>query len=182
MKQQPSPIPMTPLSSPCVEKHTDHSYTTESTPASAVSQVDTSLVVTIVTSEEVPDAKNSGATVTVDRELKLRLTLPSNYDMRRLKSFNVTLQQDNSHWQEQQARLFQEQHRQQEATPAPDVIPSISSFDESTPLPEMVPSSSPSNEKRRRRSINSATPSSTAQPSSRKKRKMTNKKDKTLAQ
>lgn len=173
MPQQPTTIPM---------EDTDYSYPAEVASASAVSQVNTSLVVTIVTSEEVPDVNNSGTTTTIDRELKLQLTLPSNYDMKQLKSFNVTLRQDSPPWQQQQARLFQEQNHQQEAAPVPNVIPSTSSFDETTPLPQMVPSSSPSNEKKRRRSLNSTTPSSTAQPSSRKKRKTTTKKDNKLSQ
>ncbi len=203
MPQQPSPerspIPMESLSSPCLEKHskyTNPDVVPSSPPPSmsAVSPANTSLVITIVTSEEVPGVDTSRATTTIDRELKLRLTLPPNYDMKRLKSFNVTLQQDNSHWQQQQLRLFEEQRCQQEAVPAPvmsskDVISSTpSSFDDaSPPLPEVVPSSSgASHEKKRRRTITTPTPpsssTSTAQTSSRKKRKRINKKEKNPAQ
>ena len=184
MPQEPSsessPIPMESLSSPCLEKQNNcmnpDAVASSSTPAMpVVSNVDTSLIITLVTSEEVG---HPGATTTIDRELKVRLTLPQNYDMKRLKSFNVTLQQDPSHWQQQQLQLFE---HQQEAVPAP-VLSSSPSFDASALLPEEVSSSS---EKKRRRTVTPpTTPSSSelASTSSRKKRKPTSKKKNKPAQ
>eukprot|EP00533_Pseudo-nitzschia_delicatissima_P014278 CAMPEP_0197272968 /NCGR_PEP_ID=MMETSP1432-20130617/10642_1 /TAXON_ID=44447 /ORGANISM="Pseudo-nitzschia delicatissima, Strain UNC1205" /LENGTH=217 /DNA_ID=CAMNT_0042738579 /DNA_START=27 /DNA_END=680 /DNA_ORIENTATION=- len=84
---------MTPLSSP------EHATSSQpSLTSSAIASVSkTSLVITIVTTEQVPNSSmdNGGTTTTtVERELKLRLTLPATYDIKQLKSLNVKLHQD----------------------------------------------------------------------------------------
>ena len=93
---------MTMLSSPCSKTHTNCSHSSLPSGAAITSSASvgtakrTSVVISIVTTELVPDVNNSGTTTTIDRELKLRLTLPSSYDTNHLKSLNVRLQQDDA--------------------------------------------------------------------------------------
>mmetsp|Transcript_16348 Transcript_16348/g.40987 ORF Transcript_16348/g.40987 Transcript_16348/m.40987 type:complete len:232 (+) Transcript_16348:91-786(+) len=90
-----TPIPMAPLSSRVVPEHATSSQRSLTSSATA-SVSKTSLVITIVTTEQVPNSSvnNGGTTTTVERELKMRLTLPAAYDTKQLKSLNVKLHQD----------------------------------------------------------------------------------------
>jgi len=124
-----TPLPMAPSSSAAVQKLPQCSHPTSvmTSLASPVSQKNTSLVITIVTTEQVPDVNNSATTTTIDRELKLRLTLPPCYDANQLKSLNVKLHQDypSTHIPVSPASSCQPSHSCVSSPCSPSSVPSM---------------------------------------------------------
>jgi len=122
--------------------HPSHTAATASpiTTSTSTSESNTSLEITIITTEQAPNGVD-GSTTTIDRELKIRIALPPSYSTKQLKSLNVKIHQDApTPTTSPVAPVSLEQptphgnYSSQGSTPAPVSVPSSSSSSSSSAL------------------------------------------------